>query len=164
MKTKWIMSLLVVVVAGGLAFGVSHYLACKTTGTVGLDRLRDLTFLERELKLTDAQISRIKALHGELAAQLDSCTARHCGARMRMGKALSDGTNIQARADALLAEMCSAYEDSERATLNHILQVRALLDERQQERFDTLITACLCQSCPRCEAVGGCMGLEGEGH
>ncbi len=164
MKKKWMMSLLVVVAVGGLAFGASRYFACKTTGTVGLGRLRDLTFLERELKLTDAQVSRIEALHGELTAQLDSCTARHCSARMRMGKALSEGTNIQARADALLAEMCRAYEESERATLNHILQVRALLDARQQEHFDALLSACLCQSCLRCEAAGGCMRLEGEEH
>jgi len=163
MTARWMLLLLVVAVAGGLAFGVTRHVVCRPAGS-DLDRLRDVSFLQRELNLTDAQRSQIKELKENLATRLDACSVRHCGARMRLGRALADGTNGNARADAVLAEMCRAYEESERATLNHLRKLRALLDARQQERFDALLAACLCKSCPRCEAPGGCMGTEGEGH
>jgi hypothetical protein len=123
-----------------------------------------VSFLQRELNLTDVQLSQLKELHGNLAARLDECSVRHCGARMRLGQALADGTNGNARADAVVVEMCRAFEESERATLDHIRRVHALLDTSQRARFDELLVVCLCQSCTRCEAAGSCAGLEGGGH
>lgn len=157
MKTKWMMSALIVVAAGALAYGVSRHLACRLTPENGLERLRDVSFLQRELNLTDEQVVEIKELRQDLKTQLDACMVRHCGARMQLAEALGNGTNIQARADALLAAMCRAYEDSERATLDHILRVRALLDTKQQLQFDALLSACLCQSCERGTSDCACM-------
>lgn len=151
MTARWMMPLLVVVAAGGIGFGVSRYVACRTTAP-SLDRLRDVSFLQRELNLTDMQRSQVEGLHETLATRLDACSERHCGARMRLGQSLADETNGNARADAVLAEMCRAYEESERAALDHIRQVRALLDTRQRQRFDKMLKECLCRSCPTCRA------------
>ena len=161
MTARWMMPLLVVVAAGGIGFGVTRHMVCRPTGS-SLDRLRDVSFLRRELNLTDVQLSQIKTLHETLATRLDACSVSHCGARARLGQSLADETNGNARADAVLAEMCRAYEQSERATLDNIRQVRALLDARQRERFDKMLSACLCRACPRCQSSGGCMSTGGD--
>lgn len=151
MNCKWIISLLAAVLAGAVAYGVTRSIACGRA-IQSADRLQDISFLTRELDLSDAQVKAIKDLHTTLGAKLTDSCARHCGARARLGQTLADETNGVARAEAVLKDMCRAYEESERTTLDHIRQVRALLDARQRERFDKMLTECLCRSCPLCQA------------
>jgi hypothetical protein len=110
-----------------------------------IDRLQDASFLARELCLSDAQASEIKSFHASLGKKLDDCCMRHCAARARLGQALVADTNGSAQADIVLEEMCRAYEQSERATLNHIRAVRAVLNAEQKRRFDQLISDCMCK-------------------
>jgi nickel and cobalt resistance protein CnrR len=146
MKRSLMISLVLAVVAGVVAFDVTRRVASKPDER-GLDRLQDVTFLTRELGLSAQQASQIKALHAALGAQLNDCCSRHCAARARLAQALASETNGTAQAEAVLAEMCRAYEASERATLQHIRQVRALLSAAQQKEFDALMSRCLCASC-----------------
>ncbi|MBM4144490.1 MAG: hypothetical protein FJ225_13010 [Lentisphaerae bacterium] len=142
-------------------FGIARHALCRAAGP-GTDRLRDVSFLSRELKLTDAQAAEIKALHARLATRLDECCARHCGVRARLGEALSQETNGTARTEAALMEMCRAYEESERATLDHIRRARGVLDAKQRARFDRMLTECLCRECPSCDAPP--QHAEPDGH
>lgn len=151
MNRKWIVPVFAAAAAGVLAFGVTRHAACRAAGP-GIDRLRDASFLVRELGLNDAQAQTITDLHTTLGAKLTECCARHCTARARLGETLADETNGVARAEAVLKDMCRAYEEIERTTLDHIRQVRALLDARQRERFDKMLAECLCRSCPLCQA------------
>ena len=48
MTARWMLLLLAVAVAGGLAFGVTRYVVCRPAGP-SLERLRDVSFLQREL-------------------------------------------------------------------------------------------------------------------
>jgi len=72
---------------------------------------------------------------------------RHCAARARLVQALAGETNGTAQAEAVVTEMCRAYEQSERATLDHIRQVRAVLTAEQRKRFDAMISDCMCKPC-----------------
>lgn len=150
-SSQWIIPALAATAAGFLAFAIARHMADRAAGP-GLDRLRDISFLSRELQLTDPQVAQIKILHADLATRLDDCCARHCGARVRLGRTLADGTNGVARAEAVLSEMCQAYEESERAVFAHIRQVRARLDAEQRERFDRMLAESLCRECSSCAA------------
>jgi hypothetical protein len=148
MSHKWIISLVAAVLAGAVAYGVTRSTACGRSAQ-SVDRLQDISFLTRELDLSDAQVKAIKNLHTTLGAKLtDSCT-RHCAARMRLGRAVADETNGMIHAEAALTAMCLAYEQSERDTLTHILAVRALLNNEQKRRFEEMISECLCRPCKR---------------
>ena len=149
MKRQWLIPLLVAVVIGAMAYGLTRWVAC-TRCRPSPDRLENVSFLSRELGLTETQAQEIRQLQTLLGAKLTDCGERHCAARVRLGKALSSETNSAAQAQALIAEMCRAYEVSELATLEHIQRVRELLNPEQKRRFDELITKCLCGSCAMC--------------
>ncbi len=159
----WILTALVVVAAGSLAFVFSGQMVCRGAGA-GLDRLRDTSFLERELRLSPAQVSELRALHARLVEELSDCCARHCKARICLVRALTTATHDFSEVEATLSDMSRAYEQSERAALEHIRRVRELLDVGQRRRFDAILAECLCPDCPACNTrkrkgvVGGWRG------
>jgi len=153
-SSRWIVPALAAAATGVLAFVIARHMACRAAGP-GLDRLQDLSFLRRDLELTEPQVEQIRILHAALAARLRDCCTRHCDARAHLAQALADDMNGSGRTEAVLAELCRAYEASERATLEHIRQVRELLDPKQRERFDRMLTECLCRECPACDARPG---------
>lgn len=146
MNRKWIIPFVIAVAAGVAAYGIMRNTVSDRAG-LSIDRLQDVSFLARELRLNAAQASEIRSLHVSLGEKLDDCCMRHCAARARLGQALAANTNGSAQADIVLEEMCRAYEQSERATLNHIRAVRAVLNAEQKRRFDVLISDCMCKPC-----------------
>ena len=146
MNRKWIIPVLAAAAAGVFAFGVTRHAVCRAAGP-GLDRLRDVSFLTRELSLSDAQADKLKRLHATLGERLSDCCTRHCAARARLGQAVAAETNGTSQADAVVAELCRAYEQGERATLTHIRAVRAVLNDEQRRRFGKMISDCMCKPC-----------------
>ena len=150
MNRRTIVSVLAILAIGMLAFGVTRYMTrhgARGRPAVSLDCLQDTSFLTRQLSLSEAQAREVQAMHAVLAAKLDECCARHCAARARLAEALAGETNTSAQADAAMADMCRAYEDSERATLDHMRQMRAVLNTQQRRRFDAMMADCLCRTC-----------------
>ena len=146
MNRKCIIPLLATVVAGLVAYGVTRNAVCGKERAC-LNSLQDLSQLTRELGLSSTQAAAIAQLHANLAVTLKDCCRRHCAARDRLGAALAAETNGTAQADAIVSEMCLAYEQSERATLAQIRQVRAILNPEQRKRFEAMISECVCQTC-----------------
>jgi hypothetical protein len=128
------------------AYHITKSVACGRTAP-SIDCLQDVSFLARKLELSDAQAAAIKQLHAGFAMQVRDCCACHCAARARLGEALAADTNGTAHADAIVTEMCRAYAQSERATLDQIRRVRAVLNAEQRRRFDAMISECICQTC-----------------
>ena len=146
---RWLIPVLVAVTIGVLAYGLTRWVACNRCDP-SPNRLESVSFLRRELGLTETQAREIRQLQVSFGAKLTDCCERHCAARMRLGKALGSETNGPAQAQAMITEMCRAYEASELATLEHIQRVRELLNLEQKRRFDELITECVCGSCAVC--------------
>ena len=146
MKNKWIIPFIVVAVVCLVTYGITRITACGRS-VPSIDRLQDVSFLSHELSLTDAQAMEIKRIHTALAMKLNDCCMNHCAARARLGQALASDTNGTAQADAVVAEMCRAYEASERATLDQIRQVRTVLNVAQRKQFDAMISNCMCRTC-----------------
>ena len=146
MNRRWAILALLTMAAGLLAFVIARHWPREAQGK-SLDCLRDVSRMTRELGLSSEQARRIGELHASLAAALDEACMRHCAARARMGRVLGQGTNGQEKADAALAEMCRAYEDSERTTLYHIRKVQEVLTAEQRTRFDAMVGACMCRGC-----------------
>lgn len=149
MKKRWLIPVLVAVIIGAMAYGLTRWAACSQCQP-SPGRLENVSFLKRELRLNEVQSCEIAKLHGFLNAKLADCCQRHCAVRARLGQALGNETNGTVQARMIVEEMCRAYEASELATLDHIQRVRALLNPEQKKRFDELITECVCESCAMC--------------
>lgn len=156
-----IIPVLAATIAGVLSYGITRHAVCRAAGPE-CDRLRDVSFLKQELNLSEAQVKEVRTLHDTLASTLDDVYARHCRARVRLGHALAHETNASVRVDAALNEMCRAYEDGERATLDHIRRVRDILDPEQRKKFNRLLKECLCLDCPLCGVSA--KGVSGPEH
>ena len=152
MNRRWVIPLLVAVGAAALAFGLVRWSGCPCEGTAR-DRMADLSVLTRELGLSGEQAAAIGELRAAFAGTLEGCCERHCEARMRLGRALAESPDDPARAEALVDEMCRAYEESERATLAHVRRVREVLNEEQRVRFDRMMAESVCRNCPVCDSA-----------
>ena len=157
MNRKWIIPLVGAVAASFLAFFVTRSMVCDG-GKPPLDCLQDVSVLVRSLGLSESQAREILALHAKLGPQLNDCCARHCAARARLGKALANETNGIDQAEPILMEMCRAYEQSERATLNHIRAVRATLNTEQRRQFAELIIRRVCDPHEKGNCAASAMG------
>ena len=146
MKIQWLIPVIALLVVGTVAYNVTKCTSCKARSFT-LDSLQDVSFLARKLDLNETQTLALQRLHADLATQLRDCCARHCEARARLMNALLAETNGTTQTEALVTEMCRAYEQSERATLAQLRQVRAMLNTEQRKQFETMISENMCPAC-----------------
>jgi Spy/CpxP family protein refolding chaperone len=126
-----------------LATGVSFALARLTmTHRATSANLRDTGWLKRELNLTEEQTAAIAKLEEDFRTQLSKACAEHCAARMTLGEDLAKPDAAKCR--AAVEKMNAVQADSERATLEHILKVRSLLNEQQAQRYSALVRDQVC--------------------
>lgn len=144
MKRHWSIPLLAAVAAGAAAYALARHPSPAKQGAA-LSGLDDLSFLTRELKLSESQVQEIRKLHAQLGDRLGESCRQHCEARTRLGRAVVAESNDTGQAEAILSEMCRTYEQSERAALANIRAVRAVLNEEQKSRFNKMITGCMCR-------------------
>jgi len=85
-NSKWIIPLVAGVAVGLVAYGFTRNAVCSRPGP-DLDRLQDVSFLARELGLSDAQAMEIIRLHTTFGAK----TERLLHAPLRRPRALGTG-------------------------------------------------------------------------
>jgi hypothetical protein len=128
MKNIYVLLVVTALVASA-AFGIARWRRSRPL------ELRDVARLRRELKLSDAQAAEVAKLEAVFQKKLaDYCTA-HCAARAEFAGSLKDPT----KAAEACQRMCAAQNDSEKAALDHMLRVFALLTPEQQQRYTAMI-------------------------
>ena len=144
MKTVLVLLTVTVLVAAA-AFGVARWFRSQPL------ELHDTAWLRRELQLTDVQAAAVAKLEADFQKRLgDACTA-HCAARSDLATSLAE----PAKATECCQRMCAAQADSEKAALDHILHVRALLTPEQQQRYTALVEQQLTGPCTMRVKPGG---------
>jgi hypothetical protein len=129
----------IVVLATGVSFALMRWTMTRQPTSANL---HDPNWLKRELKLTDAQTVEIEKAEVAFRKQLDAACAEHCAARMALGDEITKPDPVKCR--AAVEKMNAVQANSERATLEHILKVRSLLNEQQAQRYSTLIRDQVC--------------------
>lgn len=137
MKRTLLALLIVTIVVAGAAFGIAYWFRCRSCATAKPN-------LVRELNLSADQAAKLAQLEAAYQKRLDDICAAHCAARSALAEALPD----EAKAAEHCAQMCAAQADSEKAALEHIFQVRALLTPEQQPRHTELVRQQLAGACP----------------
>lgn len=151
-RARW---LLCVVLAGFVgAYLATRCWVCRHDRS-DLDRLQDVSHLTQVLKLRPEQVQTIRELQASLCTNLATTCSRHCACRGELTALLTAESFDSARARKVQEAMCQAYAHSEMAALEHIRQIRSLLDGRQRAVFDEMLKRTFQQPCELC-ARGGC--------
>jgi Spy/CpxP family protein refolding chaperone len=137
MKRTILALLVVTALVAGTAFGVARWLRCRACAAPTTDIIR-------ELGLTGSQAAAVAKLDAEFQKELGEICAAHCAARADLAKSLDD----PAKAAACCQRMCAAQAASEKAALEHIFRIRALLTPEQQQRHIELVQRQLTGACP----------------
>ena len=145
-KTLLALAILTVFVTG-LSFGVANWCVRHSASEPVID-LNDVAWLKRELKLSDAQGPEIEKLDKAYREKVERCCGTHCGARFMLSEELARPQVDLAKVTACVDRMTAAESESERATLDHILQVRAVLTREQQQQYAALVSKQVCTACP----------------
>jgi len=141
MKKVLTLIAIVVVCATGVSFALAHWMMARQPTTANL---HDSAWLSRELKLTDAQAREVGKLEGVFRARLNAACVTHCAARMRLGEDIAQSKPDVEKCRAQVEKMNAVQAESERATLEHILKVRSLLNEQQAQRYSALVRDQVC--------------------
>lgn len=156
MKARLRLVLLVGLMAGIAGYAIAHRFLCQPPPSA-IDRLRDVSHLARALDLRPEQVETMMSLQSRLCAQLAICCARHCVCRKELAVALIAEPFDAVRAQELRESLCRCYADSERLALEHIRNLRGILDAPQRARFDRMILETMAGPCGLCMNCGdGC--------
>jgi hypothetical protein len=147
MKRAWMMFCLGALLSGLVAFGTAYKLVCWHAENGHAGGLPDAASLARTLDLDADQREALAILQAEWAPALRRECARSCKARRTVAAVIAEPEVDDDRLDALIKELCCAYESGERVTLAHIRAVRDLLTPSQRDAFDAMLSRCLCESC-----------------
>lgn len=152
MKAHWILP--VVIAVGALAFSAGR--RCGGAAVADLSPLRDTSAIEKALNLTPEQAGRARELARQYADQAQTACDLHCEARCAVARKLfrenAAPDDVRKHVDA----MCEAYAAQERATLDHLVKLRAILTPEQAKRLNEKLAACICDKCAN--ASGSCCG------
>jgi Spy/CpxP family protein refolding chaperone len=141
MKRLLLAMVLIVVLATGVSFALSHWMMSRRPTAANL---HDTSWLKRELHLTDAQSAEVARIETAFRVGLNAACGEHCAARMALGEEIAKAAPDLEKCRAQVDKMNAVQAASERATLDHILKVRALLNEPQAQRYSALIRDQVC--------------------
>jgi Spy/CpxP family protein refolding chaperone len=147
MKKTLIALAVLTLFVSSLSYGVASWCVHRFVSR-GMADLNDTPWLKRELNLTDSQTAAIDKLDQEFRVKVDHCCDVHCDARFALGAELAKPQVDLTRANSCVDRMAAAQADSERATLAHILRVRALLTPAQQQQYAALVSQQICAAGP----------------
>ena len=164
MNRKILTAVLVTVIAAGAGFiiGKRHVWAAPAPTS---DRLCDPAYLARALNLTQDQGNQVRDLLSAYSRDLGQCCSSHCSARMKLGRGMFQPGWDETRDKELVEAMRRAMAETELATIRHIRAVHTLLDAGQKQKFERMVSGCLCEDCTLCETTGDVSGeMESMNH
>ena len=143
MKAHWILP--IVIAAGAIAFSAGR--RCGGVARADLSPLRDTAAIEKTLNLTPAQAEQVRALAEKFAERAQNACDRHCDARCAIARKLFQENAPPEEMQKHVEAMCEAYAEQERATLDHLVRLRAILTPEQVKKLNEKLAACICEKC-----------------
>lgn len=161
MRTRLVWLAVAAAAAIAVGYSVARMWVCRVPVS-DIGRLQDISHLARALDLRPDQVATIGALQKRLCGHLAACSMRHCTCRREMASVLFAEPFDAARVREIRESLCRAYADSEMAALEHIRNIRDVLDARQRTIFDRMIVEALAKPCGVCTNCGADCGKDGE--
>jgi hypothetical protein len=143
MKAYWLLP--IVIAAGAVCFTAGRH--CGAGAPDDLAALADTARLEKSLRLSPQQAEQVRALAKEFQGRAQSACDQHCEARCTMARKLFQENLAEAGMQKYVEDMSAAYAAQERATVEHLVRLRALLTPEQAKELNRQFAVCICEKC-----------------
>jgi hypothetical protein len=135
-RSRPILIVLVAVLAGILAYmGARLWPVAPSRAGILLDEMNELSWLKKELALTDAQMEAVARLHHEYRPKCEEMCARIHEADGRLIGLAAGSRTITPELSAAIHEAARVRAECQKAMLVHLHQTAALLEPAQAEKY-----------------------------
>lgn len=129
-----------VIVLGALALAAAifagAYYASQRACVMCNDRPQDsLSWLQTEYHLSDADMTRIRALHEGYKPKCEAMCAQIAAKKKELEAALANGTNLTAESKARLAELANLQAQCQAQMLEHFMTVSQAMPPEAGRRY-----------------------------
>jgi Spy/CpxP family protein refolding chaperone len=134
------MKKLILMVAVSLLAGVLSFFLMRSQRMAAhhgslVDSMPELTWIRKELKLTDAQFAKVSALHASYRPKcMEMCRSIADGHEKIEGLARKDRM-VTSELEAAIREHADNHARCQQAMLRHIYETAAVLDDSQASRY-----------------------------
>lgn len=100
-------------------------------------------FVHHELSLTSEQEVRLEEIEGAFAVEHRRLEAQLRAANANLAAAMDEEHEFGPKVSEAIDEVHSSMGDLQKATIRHVFNMRAILDDRQQQAFDRQVSIAL---------------------
>lgn len=133
----------VVVVAGLAAWGTLHWSESRASSASEVSAHR---WLHQELNLTDEQHRALEPIETKFAARERSLTEQLNTAKMKLARAMAEDKAYTPRVAADVEMVHHCMGDLQKASIEHVFEMRSVLTPEQGDKLLTLAQRALEQS------------------
>lgn len=127
--------LLLAVVAGTAAFCLIRSQKMAESHNVLLDSMPELAWVKLELKLSDAQLAEVSALHSAYRPKCEVMCKRIAAAHEKMEELIGQSPQVSAELEKAIQEHAAIHAECQKAMLTHIFQTANVMDRDQATRY-----------------------------
>lgn len=127
--------LLIALIAGIAAFGITRIRSAKPSGDTLLDQLPELGWLRTELALSDPQFAKVGELHAAYRPICREMCARIEESRARLECAALHNRSLNAELQEAIANYEQVRGECKTRMLGHLYQTAALMSPEQAEKY-----------------------------
>jgi len=137
---KGILILAIALLAGVIAFCLMRSRTITHSRENLLDSMPELAWVRTDLKLTDAQFSKVSELHAAYRPKCMEMCRRISDAHEKVDGLAGKGRKLTPELDAAIREHAVIHAECQQAMLKHLYETAAVLDEKQAGRYlETMI-------------------------
>ena len=119
----------------GAIFAGSYFTARHATVVCCTRSMDDLSWLQTEFHLNDADMARIRELHEGYLPKCGEICAKIAAKKSELDAALGSGTNITAEAQVKLNELAALRAQCQSQMLQHFVTVSQAMPPEQGKRY-----------------------------
>jgi len=119
----------------GAVFAGSYFTARHATMVCCTRTMDDLSWLQTEFHLSDAEMARIRELHEGYLPKCGEVCMKIAAKKSELDAALGDGTNITAEAQVKLNELAALRAQCQAQMLQHFITVSQAMPPEEGRRY-----------------------------
>lgn len=143
MQARWILP--IVVIAAAVAFTAGR--TSQPPPANPITRLADTSTLEKTLHLTPEQTAKVRTLSAQFNDRAGKACDLHCEARCTLARKLFHENAGPDDVRPYVEKMCMAYAEQEKATVDQLTALRAVLTPEQARLLNRQLAGCICDKC-----------------
>jgi hypothetical protein len=121
--------------AGGAMFASSYFLGRRVCAACTVKQSDSLDWLRQEFHLSDADMTRIHAMHDGYMPKCAEMCAQIAAKKQELDEALAGATNVSATAKQKLTELAVLRSQCQAQMLEHFIEVSRAMPSVEGQRY-----------------------------